>query len=203
LERKLLGIKHYWLRFEFAPSRGQIHAHMLVICDNTDVLKHCQKMKGNRPKIAKFLASWLGDTLGMMASINSSRYAKLELKKEPHPSMLRYGSLQCEELDKDLALCQLSLQQHKCSKYCMRDRTHHKKTETLQERKRWKCRCGTGIEKNYGTCDTPGFLLRDTAAISRDKRGFDRVDMLEIIDGLCKPRPSCAKDGVVTVISNI
>jgi hypothetical protein len=79
--KELLGIKHYWLWYEFAPSRGQIHAHMLVICDNTDVLKHCQKLKGNRPKIPKFLASWLGDTLGMTASINSS-YAKLDLKKE-------------------------------------------------------------------------------------------------------------------------
>ena len=26
---KIFHIKHYWLRYEFAPSRGQIHAHML------------------------------------------------------------------------------------------------------------------------------------------------------------------------------
>jgi hypothetical protein len=59
----------------------------------------------------------------------------------------------------------------------MRDRTHHMKSKTLQEQKRQKCRCGTGIEKSYGKCDTPGFLLRDTAAITRDKCGFDQVDM--------------------------
>jgi hypothetical protein len=174
--KKLLGIKHYWLRYEFAPSRGQIHAHMLVICDNTDIMKNCQKMKGNRPKIAKFLASWLGDTLGMTASINRS-FAKLEIKKETHPSTQRYGSIKEEDLEKDLALCQLSFQNHKCSKYCMRDRSQHKKRETLQERKRRKCRCGTGIEKNYGKCDTPGFILRDTPVITKDNRGFDRVDM--------------------------
>jgi hypothetical protein len=112
----------------------------------------------------------------MTASINR-RYAKLELKTEPHPSTQRYGSLQDKDLEKDLALCQLSFQNHKCSKYCMRDRTQHKKSETLQERKCRKCRCGTGIEKNYGKCDTPGFLLRDTAAITKDNRGFDRIDM--------------------------
>jgi hypothetical protein len=33
--------------------------------------------------------------------------------------------------------------------------------------------------------------------------GLTKLICLEIINGLCKPRPSCAKDGVVTVISNI
>ena len=29
--KKILKIEHYWVRFEFAPSRGQIHAHLLAI----------------------------------------------------------------------------------------------------------------------------------------------------------------------------
>ena len=36
---KVFHIKHYWLRYEFAPSRGQIHAHMFAICDNPKVMK--------------------------------------------------------------------------------------------------------------------------------------------------------------------
>src|SRR5687767_3916891 len=32
-------IKHYWLRYEFAPSRGQIHAHILAIHDNPTVME--------------------------------------------------------------------------------------------------------------------------------------------------------------------
>jgi hypothetical protein len=31
---KVFHIKHYWLRYEFAPSRGQIHAHILAIHEN-------------------------------------------------------------------------------------------------------------------------------------------------------------------------
>ena len=36
---KVFHIKHYWLRYEFAPSRGQIHAHMLAIHDNPKVME--------------------------------------------------------------------------------------------------------------------------------------------------------------------
>ena len=35
----VFGIKHYWVRYKFAPSRGQIHAHLLAICDNQNMLK--------------------------------------------------------------------------------------------------------------------------------------------------------------------
>ena len=35
---KIFHIKHYWLRYEFAPSRGQIHAHILAINEDPLVL---------------------------------------------------------------------------------------------------------------------------------------------------------------------
>ncbi len=28
---KVFGITHYWVRFEFSKSRGQIHLHLLAI----------------------------------------------------------------------------------------------------------------------------------------------------------------------------
>ena len=31
VRKNILKIEHYWVRFEFAPSRGQIHAHLLAI----------------------------------------------------------------------------------------------------------------------------------------------------------------------------
>ena len=31
--KNVFKIKHHWLWYEFSPSRGQIHAHMLVISD--------------------------------------------------------------------------------------------------------------------------------------------------------------------------
>jgi hypothetical protein len=174
--KNLIGIKHHWLRYEFAPSRGQIHAHMLVICDNKNVMNQCQTLKHDTKRLAKFLASWLEDTLGMTASINPE-YAKMDLKKENHPSTVTFGSLKGQNLDKDVALCQMSFQKHRCSKFCMRERKQHKKHETVEERKRRWCRCGAGIERTYGKCDTPGFILRDDPVIFKDLRGFDQVDV--------------------------
>lgn len=174
--KNLIGIKHHWLRYEFAPSRGQIHAHMLVICDNKEIMQQCHDLKHDKKLLASHLASWLGDTLGMTAKINKN-YAMIDLKTAAHPSTVKFGSLVNKDLEKDVTLCQLTFQKHKCSKYCMRNRTQTKKSETKQEKKRRWCRCGAGIEQNYGKCDTPGFIKRENPTITRDPRGFDRVDM--------------------------
>src|SRR5687767_10684758 len=50
---KVFHIKHYWLRFEFAPSRGQIHAHMLAIHDNHFVMEPYYRYKKNRKEQEK------------------------------------------------------------------------------------------------------------------------------------------------------
>jgi hypothetical protein len=174
--KTLIRIKHHWLRYEFAPSRGQIHAHMLVICDNKEIMKKCHDLKHDKKLMASFLARWLGDTLGMTAMVNKD-HATIDLKKEDHPSTVKFGSLLDKDHAKDVTVCQLTFQKHKCSKYCMRDRTQTRKSETKEEKKRRSCRCGAGIEKQYGKCDTPGFVKRDFPAITRDPRGYDRVDM--------------------------
>ena len=42
--KHVFGIEHYWLRYEFAKSRGQIHAHILAICkDGKNIQKKCLK----------------------------------------------------------------------------------------------------------------------------------------------------------------
>jgi hypothetical protein len=175
--KRLLGIKHHWLRYEFAPSRGQIHAHMLVICDNKEVMRQCRARKHDTQQLARYLSSWLADTLGMTANINPE-YAQINRRLEAHPSTVRYGSLEQQDLDKDVVLCQLSFQKHKCSKYCMRDSQKAKKDKKCKENQNRWCRCGAGHEKTFGKCDTPGFPLRKTPGIIRDPRGFDRVDMV-------------------------
>jgi hypothetical protein len=47
---KVFHIKHYWLRYEFAPSRGQIHAHILAIHDNPNVMIPYYTNIGNKKK---------------------------------------------------------------------------------------------------------------------------------------------------------
>ena len=37
--KAIFGIKHYWVRYEFAPGRGQIHAHLLAIPEDQSIYK--------------------------------------------------------------------------------------------------------------------------------------------------------------------
>ena len=52
---KVFHIKYYWLRYEFAPSRGQIHAHMLAIHDNPEVMKPYYRDTTSKKEKEEFL----------------------------------------------------------------------------------------------------------------------------------------------------
>jgi hypothetical protein len=41
---QVIGIHHYWLRYEFAKSRGQIHAHILAVLGKEPHIKDVNKM---------------------------------------------------------------------------------------------------------------------------------------------------------------
>ena len=174
--RELLKIKHYWLRFEFAPSRGQIHAHMLVICDNKEIMRKCHELRENKPKLAKFLGAWLKETIGMSASLPEA-HKTVDTKTEPHPSGSNFSDVPEDRQKLDSTLCHVCCHSHNCSKYCMNQRKFIPKTETVEQKKRKVCRCGAGVEVTAGECNTPGFKIRKEPCIVRDLRGFDRVDM--------------------------
>ena len=40
--KTVFRIKHHWVRYEFAPGRGQIHTHLVAIPDNHSIFKMCQ-----------------------------------------------------------------------------------------------------------------------------------------------------------------
>ena len=61
--------QHYWLRYEFAPSRGQIHAHMLVITDHNKFLQSAMDKFKDHKKMADILSEWMGKSFGMTASM--------------------------------------------------------------------------------------------------------------------------------------
>ena len=68
--RDVLGIEHYWCRFEFAKGRGQIHAHILVILKK-DIQNQIQEQvdaaNGNRQREAKAVSDWAKSQFGMTA----------------------------------------------------------------------------------------------------------------------------------------
>jgi hypothetical protein len=59
----VFGIKHYWGRFEFAKSRGQIHLHLLGITDDAvgpnGIYTQLFKWKTNKKMQTKTLAKWI------------------------------------------------------------------------------------------------------------------------------------------------
>ncbi len=81
---KVFHIKHYWLRYEFAPSRGQIHAHMLAIHEDPKVMEPYYTTT-NKKRQVEFLAKWMTEELGITAQFSETSMSSIS-KKEPHPS---------------------------------------------------------------------------------------------------------------------
>ena len=46
--KPIFKIEEHWLRYEFAPSRGQIHCHMLAITTHNKLLKKAMDKYGDR-----------------------------------------------------------------------------------------------------------------------------------------------------------
>ena len=118
--KNVFGIKHYWLRFEFAPSRGQIHAHMLAIHEDANVLQEYHRLRDNKTSQALYLQEWAERSFRMTASLPKN--AELEKNHGPHPATQYYSEL--TDLPRDKAACLVSLQNHECSGYCMKRRHH-------------------------------------------------------------------------------
>ena len=86
---KVFHIKYYWLRYEFAPSRGQIHAHILAIHDNPNVMQEYYDYSHDKEKQEKFFDKYLTEELGMTAWVPES-FANVSVNKNNHPSKISY-----------------------------------------------------------------------------------------------------------------
>jgi hypothetical protein len=118
--KKIFRIKHYWLRFEFTPSRGQIHVHMLAISSFKHVFERYSQFNENRPLQAEFLRLWSEKYLGMTCNVDKDISSTFEKDLENHPASKNYCDVEDNEIDKAEVL--LYLQQHSCGGYCMRPR---------------------------------------------------------------------------------
>ena len=141
-------INHYWLRYKFAPSRGQIHAHMLVITDHNKFLQSAMDKFKDHTKMADILSEWMEKSFGMTASMpveasveiipcqetaeskNTHNKSNTILK---HPSNFTFTDMDNQKkkqkkqqkvhIEDSIKLFQ-SLQIHRCNTYCMRKRNH-------------------------------------------------------------------------------
>jgi hypothetical protein len=170
-------IKHHWCRFEFAPSRGQVHAHLLAIADFGSFFSHIHK-KVPVEKRADVLALWAGEQLGLRNSFISEQCEDTTMDSPIHPCASSYTDILDGDADIDslLAKCQ----QHTCSDYCLRQRKLLNSSEKTESRKRRVCKFGCGVEESAFKCNTPGFPFKSSNTVCRDIRGYSRIDLRRV-----------------------
>ena len=111
--KDIFHIKHHWSQFEFAPSRGQIHAHILVVC-NKQFIQPLHNMMESHPQTkAQILNDWLEAIIKMTTCVDTSQRGKLDV----HPSTQKLSDI--VDHREDQRNCQLHLQIHVCSKHCL------------------------------------------------------------------------------------
>jgi len=168
--KHIFKIKHYWLRYEFAPSRGQIHTHILAIADLHKEMNIASRFNYDRKAKAIFLEHLVKEYFGMKCDFNDTSFTKEQQKKLPHPATVRFMELNELDIDKfvDEDNLLLSCQKHVCSTYCMRVNKTTKKRI---------CRAGCGSEKTTNKCDTRGFIKRKQACLVHDYRGHTKLEI--------------------------
>ena len=126
--KEIFDIKHHWVRYEFAPGRGQIHAHMLAISNDNSIYRICHDQmqeENGKENRAKLLSEWAEDKFGLVASVDED-FDKIEIDHKNSPVHIRFTDLnRNEDLIKDdtqrlMKQCQV----HTCSAFCMRRRGH-------------------------------------------------------------------------------
>ena len=120
--KHIFEIDHYWLRYEFAPGRGQIHCHMIAITKSQRMLKEYFSFDGNKEKQAEFLDKYLREKFRMVSMLPDG-FDEKQQRQSGHPSSCYFTEV------KDLAKedefnCLLRNQQHYCTDYCLRKRKY-------------------------------------------------------------------------------
>jgi len=119
-------IKHYWIRYEFAPGRGQIHAHLLAIPSNQGIYELCHmdlmEPNGNHKRAVR-LSDWASQRFGLTASV-SDTYDNLNVTWENSPAAIRFMDVAGKgpkEREHDVELLMKHVQEHECNGFCLRD----------------------------------------------------------------------------------
>jgi len=158
--KKILGINHYWIRYEFAPGRGQIHAHILCISGD-ESLKEMIFIKDRNDSHASKLSEYLIAKHGTTASLPLVDESSSTIKNPASRTFtdaMKAGTTQENDANALLRQCQM----HQCSKFCIGKSPR-------------KCKVGCGVEATKGECDTPGFELNKTPIIKKDHKGITKL----------------------------
>ena len=116
--KKVFNITHYWLRFEFAKGRGQIHSHMVCITSDYEFIADFHNeytVKRNKHQGAKIYADYARNTLSLTAEkpvIDENR----DIPDKPLSSCFHTT----KSVPNDAAVLVDNVHMHKCNDYCLR-----------------------------------------------------------------------------------
>jgi len=121
--KPIFGIKHHWVRLEFAPGRGQIHAHLLAISDHLEVYEKCHSdmkdtVHGEAKRVQR-LSKWASEKYGLTASVVDG-FNNLTVDRENKPCKYRYSEVDLENIEEDTQLLMKAVQTHDCNGFCLR-----------------------------------------------------------------------------------
>ena len=130
--KDLFGIKHYWVRYEFAPSRGQIHAHMLCISEDQSMNQAMYELRRDGDAQADALSHWCKEKLGLTACHDSSLFEVDVKEASINPVCHHYG----DSVDKTFDIWGLTemTEIHNCNGYCLRAPSSDEKKQFCRER---------------------------------------------------------------------
>jgi len=125
--KDIFDIENYWVRYEFAPGRGQIHAHLLAISNDQTIYELCYndlQEKGGEAKRAKRLADWAESRFGLTASVGEG-FDNRKIDNNNTPVQFRFSDIGSDEqsIYEDTQNLLKFCQCHNCSGFCMRQKT--------------------------------------------------------------------------------
>ena len=182
----VFGVKHYWYRYEFAKSRGQIHFRMFAITSDKQPHRLLHVMRGGGSlEEADALANWAWGSLSLTALHPAVRpEGVLELPhvrapdgawrptKESDAASLLFRD--ASSFREHRIACANSYCCQSCSDYCLRAPNRGAKRSPSGAIHR-ECRMGSGRGATPGQCDTPGWPTRSELVVDPDPRGYEKL----------------------------
>ena len=119
----LLGIEHYWVRYEFAPGRGQIHAHLVATSKDRHLYSAMREDYAVNPKkrVAR-LAAYASARFGLTATVSADFDDMIVRKGEDAAVATLFSDVPNDatsQLD-DIEQLKKYVELHECSGFCLR-----------------------------------------------------------------------------------
>ena len=142
--KTIFKIVHYWLRYEFAKGRGQIHAHLLAITSNGYLLQHDIANADDEQQKINILSTYARNDLGMTANfplidensnieqLTSDEKAKLSAPEgtasvNDYNKSLSSRCIEITDYKQDQGNLLNMVEMHECNQFCMRNKPSRNK----------------------------------------------------------------------------